>query len=93
VDNISCWDPTPIIDIEAFDECNRRINVEGMARSIKAAGAGFVGPVGVQANRLLLALDPGRLVRAVDMPWSWRLSRQRLPVRTTKNNARFAAGA
>src|SRR3954447_26149727 len=42
--------PDVDIEIEAYDECNTVIDVPGAVRRIKAAGAGFVGLVGVQSN-------------------------------------------
>jgi radical SAM superfamily enzyme YgiQ (UPF0313 family) len=56
------------IEIEAYDECNWRINVRKLARKIRAAGAGFVGLVGVQSNQYPRALDLGRQFRAAGVP-------------------------
>src|ERR1700748_1761010 len=39
------------IDIEAIDETNRKVRIEDLARSIKAADAGMVMLVGVQSNQ------------------------------------------
>ena len=41
------------IDIEAIDETNRKVRVENLARSIKAADVGVVMLVGVQSNQFL----------------------------------------
>ncbi|MBX6424792.1 MAG: radical SAM protein [Variibacter sp.] len=56
------------IAIEAFDECNTIIDVEGAARRIRAAGQGFVGLVGVQSNQFPRALDLARQFRARGVP-------------------------
>jgi hypothetical protein len=60
--------PDTHIDIEAYDECNWRIDVKRMARVIKAADGGFIGLVGVQSNQFPRALDLGRLFRAAGVP-------------------------
>jgi hypothetical protein len=60
--------PNTHIDVDAYDECNWRIDVKGMVRAIKAAGAGFVGLVGVQSNQFPRAVDLGRLFRAAGVP-------------------------
>ena len=52
------------LSIEAYDECNTVIDVAGVARRIRDAGAGFVGLVGVQSNQFPRALDLGRRFRA-----------------------------
>ncbi len=52
------------IEIEACDECNTIVDVEGVASRIKKAGAGMVGLVGVQSNQFPRALDLGRQFRA-----------------------------
>ncbi|HUK10942.1 MAG TPA: radical SAM protein [Stellaceae bacterium] len=56
--------PDVEIDIDAFDEANTVINVRRIVREIRAAGAGFVGLVGVQSNQFPRALDLGRQFRA-----------------------------
>ena len=56
------------IEIEAYDECNTRIDVKGAIRRIRDAGAGFVGLVGVQSNQFPRALDLGRQFRAAGVP-------------------------
>ena len=56
------------IAIEAYDECNTIIDVEGAARRIRAAGQGFVGLVGVQSNQFPRALDLARQFRARGVP-------------------------
>jgi radical SAM superfamily enzyme YgiQ (UPF0313 family) len=60
--------PDVEIDIEGYDECNTIIDVKRAIRSIKAAGAGFVGLVGVQSNQFPRALDIARQVRAAGIP-------------------------
>ncbi len=60
--------PDVDIEIEAYDECNTRIDVRGAIRKIKAADGGFIGLVGVQSNQYPRALDLGRQFRAADMP-------------------------
>src|SRR5690242_10045703 len=56
--------PDVEIDVEAYDECNTVIDVEQTAQTIRAAGAGFVGLVGVQSNQYPRALDLAREFRA-----------------------------
>ena len=56
------------IEIDAFDECNTRIDVKHIVRQIRAAGAGLVGFVGVQSNRYPRALDLARAFRQADIP-------------------------
>ena len=56
------------IEIDAFDEANTVINADQIAHEMKAAGAGFVGLVGVQSNQFPRALDLGRRFRAADIP-------------------------
>jgi hypothetical protein len=51
------------IEIEAFDECNTVIDVKRAARELRAAGAGFIGLVGVQSNQFPRALDLARQFR------------------------------
>ncbi|HEX6065286.1 MAG TPA: hypothetical protein VFZ04_13740, partial [Longimicrobiales bacterium] len=60
--------PDVDIEIEAYDECNTRIDVQGAVRGIRAAGGGFVGLVGVQSNQYPRALDLGRQFRAAGVP-------------------------
>ncbi|MCZ7656554.1 MAG: radical SAM protein [Xanthobacteraceae bacterium] len=60
--------PDVDIEIEAYDECNTSIDVKGAIRRIRAAGAGFVGLVGVQSNQYPRALDLGRQFRAAGVP-------------------------
>jgi hypothetical protein len=52
------------IVIEAYDECNTIIDVKAAIKRIGAAGAGFVGLVGVQSNQFPRALDLARQFRA-----------------------------
>src|SRR3954470_2802396 len=42
--------PDVDIAIEAYDECNTAIDIKKTVQKIRAAGAGFVGLVGVQSN-------------------------------------------
>jgi len=56
------------MEIEAFYECNWHVNRRKLANAIKAAGAGFVGLVGVQSNQYLRALDLGRRFGAERIP-------------------------
>jgi Radical SAM superfamily len=60
--------PDVAIEIEAYDECNKVIDIKAAARRIKAAGGGFVGLVGVQSNQFPRALDLAREIRALDTP-------------------------
>ena len=60
--------PDVDIEIEAYDECNTVIDVKGTIRAIRAAGAGFVGLVGVQSNQFPRALDLARQFRDADVP-------------------------
>ena len=55
------------IEIEVHDECNTVIDVETVIGRIRAAGAGFVGLVGVQSNQFPRALDLGRQFRAAGL--------------------------
>jgi len=55
------------IEIEVYDECNTVIDVETVIGRIRAAGAGFVGLVGVQSNQFPRALDLGRQFRAAGL--------------------------
>ena len=56
--------PDVDIEIEACDECNTVVDIEGVIRRIRAAGAGMVGLIGVQSNQYPRALDLGRAFRA-----------------------------
>ncbi len=56
------------IAVEAYDECNTIIDVAGAISRIKAAGAGFVGLVGVQSNQFPRAVDLTRQFRAAGIP-------------------------
>jgi hypothetical protein len=56
------------IEIEVYDECNTVVDVKGAIRRIRAAGAGFIGLVGVQSNQFPRALDLGRQFRAAGLP-------------------------
>src|SRR5271167_3112019 len=60
--------PDVDIEIEAYDECNKIIDVKAMAKRIKAEGGGFVGLVGVQSNQFPRALDLARAFRKLDVP-------------------------
>jgi Radical SAM superfamily len=59
--------PDVDIEIEACDECNTVVDVKGAIRNIRAAGAGFVGLIGVQSNQYPRALDLARQFRAADL--------------------------
>ena len=56
--------PDVEIEVEACDECNTIVDVAGVAKRIRAAGAGMVGLIGVQSNQYPRALDLGRRFRA-----------------------------
>ena len=56
--------PDVEIEVEACDECNTVVDVAGVAKRIRAAGAGMVGLIGVQSNQYPRALDLGRQFRA-----------------------------
>ena len=60
--------PDVDIEIDACDECNTIVDVKTIARSIRSAGAGFVGLVGVQSNQFPRAMDLGRQFRAAGVP-------------------------
>src|SRR6202046_2745734 len=60
--------PDVDIELEAYDECNKIIDVKAMSRRIKADGQGFVGLVGVQSNQFPRALDLARSFRAEGVP-------------------------
>ena len=61
--------PDVDIEVEAFDECNTIVDVAGVAKRIRAAGAGMVGLIGVQSNQFPRALD---LARRVPRPRPYR---------------------
>ena len=53
------------IEIDACDECNTIVDRPGASPgSIRAAGGGIVGLVGVQSNQFPRALDLARAFRA-----------------------------
>ena len=56
------------IEIEAYDECNKIIDVKAMAKRIKVGGGGFIGLVGVQSNQFPRAVDLARAFRKLDVP-------------------------
>jgi len=56
--------PDVEIEVEACDECNTVVDVAGVAKRIRATGAGMVGLIGVQSNQYPRALDLGRQFRA-----------------------------
>ena len=60
--------PDVAIEIEAYDECNKIIDVKAMAKRIKAGGGGFIGLVGVQSNQFPRAVDLARAFRKLDVP-------------------------
>ena len=60
--------PDVSIELEAYDECNKIIDVKAMAKRIKADGGGFVGLVGVESNQFPRALDLARAFRKLDIP-------------------------
>jgi hypothetical protein len=60
--------PDVEIEIEACDECNTVVDVAGVAKRIRAAGAGMVGLIGVQSNQYPRALDLGRQFRGLGLP-------------------------
>ena len=62
--------PDVEFEIEAYDETNVIIDVKGAIERIRAAGAGFVGLVGVQTNQFPRALDIGREFRDAGFPVS-----------------------
>ena len=59
--------PDVAIEIEAYDECNKIIDVKAMAKRIKAGG-GFIGLVGVQSNQFPRAVDLARQFLAAGLP-------------------------
>jgi radical SAM superfamily enzyme YgiQ (UPF0313 family) len=52
------------INIESIDETNRKVRVEDLTRSIKAADAGMVMLVGVQSNQFPRSIDIARGFRS-----------------------------
>jgi len=56
------------IDVTPYDETNTVIRFNRIIREIKAAGAGFVGLVGVQSNQFARALDMTRTFREAGIP-------------------------
>jgi radical SAM superfamily enzyme YgiQ (UPF0313 family) len=60
--------PDVDIELEAYDECNKIIDIKAMAKRIKADGGGFVGLIGVQSNQFPRALDLARGFRKLDVP-------------------------
>jgi len=60
--------PDVDIEVDPYDEMNSVIKVGRAVRQIRAAGAGFVGLVGVQSNQYPRALDLGRQFRAAGVP-------------------------
>ena len=56
--------PDVDIEVEACDECNTVVDVDGVANRIRAAGGGMIGLIGVQSNQYPRALDLGRRFRA-----------------------------
>ena len=60
--------PDVDIEIEASDECNTVIDVKKAIRSIRNAGSGMVGLIGVQSNQFPRALDIARECREADVP-------------------------
>jgi pyruvate-formate lyase-activating enzyme len=60
--------PDVEIEIDAYDECNTVIDIEGTIQRLKASGSGFVALVGVQSNQYPRALDLARQFRAAKLP-------------------------
>jgi hypothetical protein len=60
--------PEVSIEIEACDECNTIVDVAGITKRIRAAGAGMIGLIGVQSNQFPRALDLGRQFRTLGLP-------------------------
>jgi Radical SAM superfamily len=60
--------PEVDLDIEAYDECNTVIDRNGAIGKVRAAGAGFIGLIGVQSNQYPRALDLARAFRAAGLP-------------------------
>jgi radical SAM superfamily enzyme YgiQ (UPF0313 family) len=59
--------PEVEIEVKSCDECNTVVDVGAITRRIRAAGAGFVGLVGVQSNQFPRALDLARRFRATGL--------------------------
>jgi radical SAM superfamily enzyme YgiQ (UPF0313 family) len=57
--------PDTALEITALDETNTRIRPDKLARSIRRAGGGMVGLVGVQSNQFPRAMDLARRFRAL----------------------------
>ena len=86
--------PDVAIEIEAYDECNTIIDVEGAASRIKAAGGGFVGLVGVQSNQFPRAARPDAAVpRRRRAGGDRRLPCLRLPIDAAGASGRYQGGA
>ena len=61
--------PDVDIELEAYDECNKIIDVKAMSRADQGRRpGGFVGLVGVQSNQFPRALDLARAFRKLDVP-------------------------
>jgi hypothetical protein len=60
--------PQVEITLEAYDETNIVIDIDGVIGRIRKAGRGFVGLVGVQSNQFPRAVDLARRFRAADLP-------------------------
>ena len=60
--------PDVDITVDAIDECNTIVDVRRITADLKAAGAGFVGIVGVQSNQFPRALDLARQFRRANLP-------------------------
>ena len=56
------------ITVDSIDECNTIVDVRRITAELKAAGAGFVGIVGVQSNQFPRALDIARQFRRSGLP-------------------------
>ncbi|MFQ5534793.1 MAG: B12-binding domain-containing radical SAM protein [Sphingomonadales bacterium] len=56
--------PDTEIVIDSIDETNSRVNVKRIVRSIRRAGGGLVGFVGVQSNQFPRTMDLARQLRA-----------------------------
>ena len=60
--------PDVEIEIEACDECNTIVDVDGVGERIRAAGGGMIGLIGAQSNQCPRALDLGRQFRMLGVP-------------------------
>ncbi len=60
--------PEVDISVHSIDECNTIVDVRRITADLKAAGAGFVGIVGVQSNQFPRALDLARQFRRSNLP-------------------------